>query len=211
MWDHVGLRNTDFAASARFYSLVLETLGAEQTAADDWIVEWDQFAISPDEDGKPATRGLHIGFSAPSREHVDAFWQAGVDAGYRDDGAPGPRPQYTPDYYGAFLLDPDGNSAEAMIDGDSRPGVEIDHLWIRVRDVPAAQRFYEEVAPAAGFELGTLALPERVHFRGALGSFALVDGAPTANVRMEFAASAGSLPFERRDPDGNVVAVVREG
>src|SRR3954465_10335878 len=146
MWDHVGLRNTDFAASARFYSLVLETLGAEQTAADDWIVEWDQFAISPDEDDKPATRGLHIGFSAPSREHVDAFWQAGVDAGYRDDGAPGPRPQYTPDYHGAFLLDPDGNSAEAVHHNAPRTG-RIDHLWIRVADVGAAQEFYELVSP----------------------------------------------------------------
>ena len=59
------------------------------------------------------TRRLHIGFAAPSREHVDAFWRAGTEAGYQDDGAPGPRPQYHADYYGAFLLDPDGNSAEA--------------------------------------------------------------------------------------------------
>lgn len=45
---------------------------------------------------------------------MDAFWRAGIDAGYRDDGAPGPRPVYGPDYYGGFLLDPDGNSAEAV-------------------------------------------------------------------------------------------------
>jgi hypothetical protein len=55
----------------------------------------------------PLTRGLHVGFCAPSREAVDAFWQAGIAAGYRDDGAPGPRPVYGPDYYGGFLLDPD--------------------------------------------------------------------------------------------------------
>ena len=54
----------------------------------------------------PVTRGLHIGFRAPSRAAVDAFWQAGIDAGYRDDGAPGPRTVYGPDYYGGFLLDP---------------------------------------------------------------------------------------------------------
>ena len=55
---------------------------------------------------------------APTREHVHAFWQAGVDAGYRDDGEPGPRPQYRPDYYagyyGAFVLDPDGNNIELV-------------------------------------------------------------------------------------------------
>src|SRR3954447_1951339 len=186
MWDHVGLRNTDFAASARFYSLVLETLGAEQTAADDWIVEWDQFAISPHEDDKPATRGLHIGFSAPSREHVDAFWQAGVDAGYRDDGAPGPRPQYTPDYYGAFLLDPDGNSAEAVHHGDLRHGGTIDHLWIRVADVPTAARFYTTVGPHAGLRPGSGAT-DRAQFLGPTGSFSVVAGEqPTEHVHMAF-------------------------
>ena len=69
------------------------------------------------------TRGLHVGFRAPSREAVDAFWQAGIDAGYRDDGAPGPRTAYGPDYYGGFLLDPDGNSAEAVL-GAVAVGVE---------------------------------------------------------------------------------------
>jgi catechol 2,3-dioxygenase-like lactoylglutathione lyase family enzyme len=185
MWDHVGLRNTDFAASARFYSLVLDTLGAEQTAADDWIVEWDQFAISPDEDGKQPTRGLHIGFSAPSREHVDAFWQAGVDAGYRDDGAPGPRPQYTPDYYGAFLLDPDGNSAEAVHHEDVAGSGVIDHLWIRVADVEAAKAFYVTIAEDAGFRLEG-ERPGWAHFAGPGGTFSLVPGEPTQNLHLAF-------------------------
>jgi catechol 2,3-dioxygenase-like lactoylglutathione lyase family enzyme len=190
MWDHVGLRNTDFAASARFYSLVLETLGAEQTAADDWIVEWDQFAISPDEDDKPPTRGLHIGFSAPSREHVDAFWRAGVDAGYRDDGAPGPRPEYTPDYYGAFLLDPDGNSAEAVHHERVAGSGVIDHLWIRVADLEASKAFYATIAPHIGAELHDEE-PDRVHFRGDGGSFALVadGGTRTENLHMAFPAA----------------------
>jgi predicted lactoylglutathione lyase len=51
---------------------------------------------------------------APSRERVDAFWHAGIEAGHRDDGAPGPRPQYSKDYYGTFLLDPDGNNVELV-------------------------------------------------------------------------------------------------
>jgi catechol 2,3-dioxygenase-like lactoylglutathione lyase family enzyme len=188
MWDHVGLRNSDFAASSRFYSLVLDTLGAERTAADDWIVEWDQFAISPDEDDKPPTRGLHVGFSAPSRAHVDAFWQAGVDAGYRDDGAPGPRPEYGPDYYGGFLLDPDGNSAEAVHhDRVAESGV-IDHLWIRVADLEAAKAFYVTIAGDAGFRLAG-ERPGWAHFAGTGGTFSLVPGEPTENLHMAFPAA----------------------
>jgi catechol 2,3-dioxygenase-like lactoylglutathione lyase family enzyme len=84
---------------------------------------------------------------------LGAFWRAGVDAGYRDDGSPGPRPQYTADYYGAFLLDPDGNSAEAVHHGGLRRGGTIDHLWVRVADVAAARRSYEAVAARAGLRL----------------------------------------------------------
>ena len=114
MWDHVGLRVADFAASTRFYDHVLGALGVERTYTADGLVAWDRFLLGPDDAEHPVTRGLHLGFTAPSREHVDAFWHAGIDAGYRDDGAPGPRPEYGPDYYGGFLLDPDGNSAEAV-------------------------------------------------------------------------------------------------
>ena len=62
---------------------------------------------------RPVTRGLHV---AQSREVVDAWWQAMTRAGYRDDGAPGPRTQYTPDYYGAFVFDPAGNNGEVVCD-----------------------------------------------------------------------------------------------
>src|SRR5512132_1259820 len=153
MWDHVGMRNSDFAASVRFYSLLLDTLGVERTAADDGIVEWDELAMGPESDDRPTTRGLHIGFAAASREQVDAFWQAGVDAGYRDDGAPGPRPEYGDDYYGGFLLDPDGNSAEAVHHGGVADDVVIDHLWIRVADVEAAKAFYVTIADDVGIRL----------------------------------------------------------
>jgi len=69
------------------------------------------------------TRGLHVVFSARDHAQVDAFWRAGVDAGYRDAGAPGLRIQYAPTYDGGFLLDPDGNSVEAVcgeFEGGSR-------------------------------------------------------------------------------------------
>ena len=102
MWDHVTLRATDLDASAAFYDTALRTLGTERTSTADRLVEWDQFSLSPANAAKRATRGLHLGFSAPTREHVHAFWQAGVDAGYRDDGEPGLRPEYGSDYYVAF-------------------------------------------------------------------------------------------------------------
>ena len=87
----------------------------------------------------PPTRNLHIGFYAPTHELVDAFHRAGVEAGYESDGEPGPRPQYTPTTTARFLLDPDGNSIEAVyLDrrpraGPDRPPVAA-HARRRGRD-----------------------------------------------------------------------------
>jgi catechol 2,3-dioxygenase-like lactoylglutathione lyase family enzyme len=121
----------------------------------------------------------------PSRELVDEFWRVGTGVGYTDDGAPGLRPQYSPDYYGAFLLDPDGNSAEAVHHGLPRSG--IDHLWIRVTDVEAAKRFYETMSPYSGFALRG-EKEGRAHFGGRDGSFTLVPGEPTEHVHIAFPA-----------------------
>jgi len=187
MWDHVTLRVADLGASGRFYDLVLGTLGIERTGTADWIVEWGPFSISPANDDKPPTRGLHLGFTAPSRDHVDAFWEAGVEAGYRDDGRPGPRPEYGPDYYGGFLLDPDGNSAEAVHHDRVGDRDVIDHLWIRVADVEAAKAFYDAIAAHTGAELGSEP-PRRGHFEGR-GSFSVVeDGRVTEELHMAFPA-----------------------
>jgi catechol 2,3-dioxygenase-like lactoylglutathione lyase family enzyme len=186
MFDHVTIRVSDRAASERFYVTVLRTLGIEPSVSPE-LVEWDDFSIAPAGAGRPITRGLHVGFVAPSRAHVDAFWRAGVGAGYRDDGAPGLRPQYAPDYYGGFLLDPDGNSAEA-VNGGELPEGHIDHLWIRVADVAAARRFYVAVAPYTGFQLGH-DRPELVQFRDGGGtSFSVVAGAPSEHVHLAFGA-----------------------
>src|SRR5207248_1952914 len=84
--------------------------------------EWHDFGLTEADGEHDVTRGLHIAFSAPSREQVDGFWQVGVDAGYIGDGPPGPRPHYREDYYGAFLRDPTGNSIEAGHRGNGRPG-----------------------------------------------------------------------------------------
>jgi catechol 2,3-dioxygenase-like lactoylglutathione lyase family enzyme len=191
MFDHVGIAVSDLAASERFYRTVLATLGFEPTHADAALVEWDDFAIGPTDREHPVTRGLHVGFRAPDRAHVDAFWQAGVDAGYADDGAPGPRTQYGPDYYGGFLLDPDGNSVEA-VHGERRrpvPDGRIDHLWIRVRDLRASRRFYATIAPHAGIALGDDE-PARVQFTGPDYSFSLIDDERplTENVHLAFPA-----------------------
>jgi catechol 2,3-dioxygenase-like lactoylglutathione lyase family enzyme len=191
VFDHVGIRVSERAASERFYRTVLDAIGIAQTHSGDWYAEWDAFALGEATDDKPVTRRLHIAFAVPTREAVHAFWTAGTEAGYRDDGAPGPRPQYGPDYYGGFLLDPDGNSAEAVTHDTPRESM-IDHLWIRVADVAQAKRFYETIAPHAGIRLNDDE-PDRAQFlvgEDALGgSFSLVSGdQATENVHLAFDA-----------------------
>ena len=188
MFDHVTIRVSDRDASRRFYDTVLRTLGIEQTDVPD---EWDDLSFAQAGSTEPVTSGLHVAFAAPTRGDVEDFWRAGTEAGYRDDGAPGWRPQYREDYYGSFLLDPDGNSIEAVHHGAMR-GEGIDHLWIRVADVAAAKDFYEVVAPFAGFRLRD-DTPTRVRFAGASGSFTLVDGTPTAPFHLAFPADDNAV------------------
>jgi len=191
VFDHVTIRVSEREASERFYETVLRTLGLEQTYNSEHLAAWGDFALAPATAEKPPTRRLHIGFVAPSREDVDEFWRVGTGAGYRDDGTPGPRPQYSPDYYGSFLLDPDGNSTEAVHREERRPG-PIDHLWIRVADLEASRRFYETVAPYTGFVLRSQA-PDRRSFAGGGGSFSLVPGTPTEHVHMAFPATDNTM------------------
>ena len=186
MFDHVTIRVSDREVSERFYSTVLGAIGIEQTSSDELLPEWNDFSLAPASDDVPPTTGLHIGFSAGSRALVDEFWRAGTEAGYRDAGAPGPRPQYHHDYYGAFLLDPDGNSAEAVHLGIERPG-NIDHLWIRVADLDASRCFYDLVSHHTGFGLRRQ-LQQLAQFAGVGASFSVVRGTPSRNTHMAFAA-----------------------
>jgi len=190
VFDHVGIAVSDLGASERFYRTVLSVLGAEPSHADAALVEWEDWDIGPADRDHPVTRGLHVGFRASSHEAVDAFWQAGIDAGYRDDGEPGPRPVYGPDYYGGFLLDPDGNSVEAvhLERADPVPDGHIDHLWIRVRDLAASARFYATIAAHAGLRIGPAT--DRVQLLGEDFSFSLVnDERPlTEHVHLAFSA-----------------------
>ena len=181
MFDHVDIRVSDLAASRAFYR---EALGPP-TVDDGELVEWGDFGILEASAEHPLTRRLHIAFGAEDRDAVDAWWHRLIAAGYESDGEPGPRPQYSESYYGGFILDPDGNSVEAVHHDTSRTR-EIDHLWLRTRDVAAARRFYETVAPVVGITLRHDS-PDRVRFSDGEGSFSFVAGdEPTENVHLAF-------------------------
>ena len=125
MIDHLGITVSDFDASKAFYDKALAPLGAslimmvpaEYTGGvkvggygrekpDFWLHE-----------GKDAGPGRHYAFTARSRAEVDAFYKAAMAAGGRENGAPGLRPHYHANYYGAFVFDPDGNNIEAVCHG----------------------------------------------------------------------------------------------
>lgn len=123
MIDHTGVGVSDFAASKKFYSAALAPLGyallAEFPAAVTGSVDVAGYGEPPKPDfwiaaGAPNTPPLHVAFRAERRELVDAFYRAALAAGGRDNGPPGLRPHYHPDYYGAFVLDPDGHNIEAV-------------------------------------------------------------------------------------------------
>jgi catechol 2,3-dioxygenase-like lactoylglutathione lyase family enzyme len=118
MLDHVGLNVADYAASRRFYEQALAPLGIGVVMAND---EWKGAGFGTE--GKPyfwvAQREplggrTHVAFHADARAKVDAFHEAALAAGGTDNGAPGIREHYHPTYYGAFVLDPDGNNVEAV-------------------------------------------------------------------------------------------------
>ena len=123
MIDHTGLSVSRPLESRRFYEQALAPLGytlimevpkqftggrvvlgyGVPPKADFWLAE-----------GTPNEPRIHLAFSAESREVVDAFYRAALAAGGRDNGPPGPRPHYHENYYGAFVLDPDGHNIEAV-------------------------------------------------------------------------------------------------
>jgi len=117
MYDHIGLRVRDLAASARFYRAALAALGHEQTASDATSAGFGSagstglwLAQTP----RVGERGAHLAFRAASRVAVESFYKEGLAAGGRDNGAPGLRADYGPTYFAAFLVDPDGNNVEAV-------------------------------------------------------------------------------------------------
>jgi catechol 2,3-dioxygenase-like lactoylglutathione lyase family enzyme len=123
MIAHVGIQVSDLERSKKFYSQALKPISyellreygvtpnrpaasagfGEPPRADFWLYQ-----------GKPSGVNTHIAFQVGKRALVDAFYQAAMAAGGRDNGKPGIRPQYNPNYYGAFVLDPDGYNIEAL-------------------------------------------------------------------------------------------------
>lgn len=126
MLDHISIGVGDIARAKRFYDAVLEPLGFKCIRpartllgygyGRDRVVLWVVSAerpVPPDE-----SSGLHFCFAAPNRDAVDAFHAAALRAGGRDNGAPGLRTKYSPDYYAAFVIDPDGYRIEALYGHD---------------------------------------------------------------------------------------------
>ena len=117
MFDHIGLKTRDLEASVRFYAAALAPLGYELCSSDEsgagfgppgepalWLY------AAPAGEGSRA----HVAFRAPDRTAVDRFHERGLRAGGRDNGPAGLRADYSPTYYAAFLIDPDGNNVEAV-------------------------------------------------------------------------------------------------
>lgn len=116
MFDHIGLRTASFEQSKQFFTAVLAQLGIKP------VVEFPG-GVGFAADGNPqfwlgessgGTSSVHIAFQAQSRADVDSFYAAAIAAGAKDNGAPGTRADYHPDYYAAFVIDLDGNNVEAV-------------------------------------------------------------------------------------------------
>lgn len=109
MFDHVELPVSDLGASAAFFRTVLAPLGLADSSASDRSVEFGALTLVRREPRET----LHLAFIAESEDEVREFHRRGIDAGYRDNGAPGIR-DYAPDYYASYLVDPDGHNIEAV-------------------------------------------------------------------------------------------------
>ena len=118
MFDHIGLNVRDYEKSRAFYEQALKPLGhgiamefAEHKAVAFGTDEKPVFWVCERE---PYGTGTHVAFAVDERAKVHAFYDAATAAGGSDNGQPGPRPHYTPTYYAAFVLDPDGNNVEVV-------------------------------------------------------------------------------------------------
>jgi catechol 2,3-dioxygenase-like lactoylglutathione lyase family enzyme len=128
MLHHVSVGVADVVRAASFYDEVLAALGYKRTAqylpyAVAYGAGVSQFWIGQPHDQKAPHpgNGAHVGFSARTKEAVDRFYRAALDHGGQDEGRPGPRPDYGPDYYGAFIRDPFGNKIEAVLHIEPKP------------------------------------------------------------------------------------------
>ncbi|AKR57157.1 Lactoylglutathione lyase and related lyases [Devosia sp. H5989] len=127
--DHVHLRARDLEKTRTFYAGALQPLGIAIASAGDGWFQVDELFVSVAGDDAPPTH-IHLAFQAKDRATVDAFYEAAIAAGGTDNGKPGER-HYHPGYYGAFVLDPDGNNIEAVYHGPghrSAPSIVIEPI-----------------------------------------------------------------------------------
>jgi catechol 2,3-dioxygenase-like lactoylglutathione lyase family enzyme len=238
VFDHVTLRVPDLEFARRAFGAVLDELEITQTASTPSFLVWGNFALTQTDQDHPIARRVHVAFIAPTRAQVGRLARAGIDAGFADDGAAGPRLDYADDYYAAFLKDGAGNSFEAVHRDGERPAGNIDHVAIRVSDIEASTAFYSTIGAAAGLSIRRQTA-ERAAFAvgGSDGSLLLIAGEPAQNTHIAFsgddddvrrfhadAVAAGyrsnGEPGERPryhagyyaafvlDPDGNNIEVV---
>ena len=120
MLSHVSLGTNDATRAAAFYDPVLAVLGIRKICERDGSVDYGTaktvFSLERPSDGRPASvgNGVHVAFDAGTRAQVDEFHRVALAHGGTDAGAPGLRPEYDANYYGAFVRDPDGNKIEAV-------------------------------------------------------------------------------------------------
>jgi catechol 2,3-dioxygenase-like lactoylglutathione lyase family enzyme len=187
MFDHVTLRVDDLADATRAFAAVFDALEIEQTTSTPSFSVWGNFALTQTDAAHPIARRVHVAFIAPTQAHVERFGQAGLAAGFADDGRAGLRLHYADDYYAAYVRDRAGNSFEAVHRDAQRPTGNIDHVAIRVDAVKASTAFYSTIGPGAGLTISQQTADRAVFSVGASdGSFLLVAGEPTQNLHVAF-------------------------
>lgn len=120
--DHLGLKATDFDRALAFYEAALSAIGIKCLTNFEFDgVKHAGFGVQSTffwlSGGAKSTGDTHVAFTASSRAGVESFYTIALSMGGRDNGKPGLRPHYHPNYYGAFVLDPDGNNLEAVYHG----------------------------------------------------------------------------------------------
>jgi len=165
MFSHFSLGSNDLLRSEAFYSALMPTLGQTllEVSHDEGYVAFGrpgwrhpQLFIGRPFDGLPATwsHGFHIAFMAKDKEAVHQFYESAINHGGYDDGAPGLRSIYAPDYYAAYVRDPDGNKLQAVCYLEGRKagptGDVISHITIGHADLEKARSFYTNVLEPLG-------------------------------------------------------------
>ncbi len=125
MLHHISFSVADLKRCSQFYDALLTPLGYRRVFESKVFIGYgvednkDKFALRLHEEGvSPPSPGFHLAFAAPTRAAVEASYHAALKCGGRDNGAPGLRPHYGPNYFAAFLTDPDGYEVEAVINGE---------------------------------------------------------------------------------------------